>query len=252
MEISENQSYITAQKAPIGIEIKTSTRYGGFSNTPYDSLNMGYFTGDNIFSVIKNYNYYQNISKTYNIITLNQVHGNIILEVNKDNASEIMFSQADGLFTDEYNLPIGIITADCLPIMIVGSQYISCLHCGWRSLNAGIIDNAFKLFKKYNDIPIYTYIGTGICEKCYEVQDDLINQLNKNYNPSYAIIKKGQGKYLLDMKQLAINALSYNGLTIDNIEISQYSSCCSKGFYSYRLENGKTGRMVTTIQKIER
>lgn len=54
------------------------------------------------------------------------------------------------------------------------------------------------------------------------------------------------------MKQLAINALNYNGLTIDNIEISQYSSCCSKGFYSYRLENGKTGRMVTTIQKIER
>ena len=54
------------------------------------------------------------------------------------------------------------------------------------------------------------------------------------------------------MKKLASNALIYNGLSIDNIEISKYSSCCSKGFYSYRLENGKTGRMVTTIQRAVR
>ena len=52
------------------------------------------------------------------------------------------------------------------------------------------------------------------------------------------------------MKKLATNALIYNGLNIDNIEITQYSSCCSKGFYSYRLENGTTGRMVTTIQRV--
>ena len=44
MDISKTKSYITAENAPIGIEIKTSTRYGGFSSAPYNSLNMGYFT----------------------------------------------------------------------------------------------------------------------------------------------------------------------------------------------------------------
>lgn len=250
MDISKSQSYITAENTPDNIEIKTSTRYGGFSTAPYDSLNMGYFTGDEITNVIKNYYYYQNITKTYNIVTLNQVHGNTVLEVNKENAAEIMFSKADGLFTYENNLPIGVITADCLPVMIAGSKCISSLHCGWRSLNAGIIDNAFKLFKKYNDTPIYAYIGAGICEKCYEVRDDLVKQLNPAYKPENTLKETGQGQYLLNMKKLATNALIYNGLNIDNIEITQYSSCCSKGFYSYRLENGTTGRMVTTIQRV--
>ncbi len=48
MEISKTQSYITAKNAPKDIEIKTSTRYGGFSSAPYNSLNMGYFTGDDV------------------------------------------------------------------------------------------------------------------------------------------------------------------------------------------------------------
>lgn len=252
MEISKTQSYITAENAPQGIEIKTSTRYGGFSSAPYNSLNMGYFTGDDITTVVKNYYYYQNITNTFNIVTLNQVHGNAVLEVNKKNAADIMFSKADGLFTCEHNLPIGVITADCLPVMLAGNRCISSLHCGWRSLNAGIIDNAFKLFKKYDDMPVYAYIGAGICEKCYEVRNDLVSQLNPAYNPKQALLEKGQGYYLLDMKKLATNALIYNGLNIDNIEISIYSSCCSEGFYSYRLENGKTGRMVTTIQRAVR
>ena len=84
------------------------------------------------------------------------------------------------------------------------------------------------------------------------MRDDLVNQLNPAYNPDQTLTAKGQGQYLLNMKKLASNALIYNGLSIDNIEISKYSSCCSKGFYSYRLENGKTGRMVTTIQRVVR
>ena len=174
MDISKTKSYITAENAPIGIEIKTSTRYGGFSSAPYNSLNMGYFTGDDITAVIKNYYYYQNITKTYNIVTLNQIHCNTVLEVNKENAADIMFSKADGLFTYENNLPLGVITADCLPVMLAGNKCISSLHCGWRSLNAGIIDNAFKLFKKYDDMPVYAYIGAGICEQCYEDRKSVV------------------------------------------------------------------------------
>ena len=66
MDTDNNKSFITAEKAPKDIEIKTSKRFGGFSQKPYDSLNMGYFTGDEITNVVKNYYYYQNISNTYN------------------------------------------------------------------------------------------------------------------------------------------------------------------------------------------
>lgn len=239
--------YIQAEKTPLNISIKTSTRYGGYSKEPYNSLNMGYFTGDDVTTVIKNYRLYEKEINTYNIITLNQVHGNDVLEVNHENSSDILFSKADGLFTTEKNIPLGVITADCLPVMLAGQRCIASLHCGWRSLNSGIIDNAFKLFNIHNDIVEYAYIGAGICEKCYEVQDDLVMQLVEKYNPQKALQKKDSKHYLLDMKKLATNALIYNDLPIDNIEITKYSSCCFEEFYSYRLENGKTGRMVTTI-----
>ena len=244
-----NLMYIQAKNTPKNISIKTSTRSGGFSTAPYDSLNMGYFTGDDVTTVIKNYYLYENITNTHKIVTLNQVHGNDIIEVNHNNAAKVLFSKADGLFTDEYNLPLGVITADCLPVMIAGEKCISSLHCGWRSLNGGIIDNAFKLFQKHNDKVIYAYIGAGICNKCYEVKDDLINQLVEKYKPAECLTKKDDEHYLLDMKKLATNALMFNELHIDNIEVSSHSSCCNKELYSYRLENGKTGRMVTTIVK---
>ncbi len=250
MDILGNQSDNVPENAPKDIDIKTSTRYGAVSQYPYDSLNLGYFTGHDVYTIIKNYHYYHNMSNTNKIVLLNQVHGNDIVEVTNNNKSEVLFSKADGLFTTEYNINLGIATADCLPIMIVGNWCIASLHCGWRSLNAEIIDNAFNLFKKYKDIPVYAYIGTGICEKCYEVKNDLIKVLNNKYSPHKAFVDKGQGRYLLSMKQLATNALIYNGLSIDNIEISNYSSCCSNGFYSYTLENGITGRMITTVRRV--
>ncbi len=246
-----NKSFIKAEKTPKDINIYTSTRYNGFSDKPYDSLNMGYFTGDDITNVVKNYYYYENLINTKHIVTLNQVHGNTVLEVNKENAANILFSKADGLFTTDYNLAIGVITADCLPVMLAGDNCISSLHCGWRSLNSSIIDNAFALFEKYNDKVKYAYIGAGICSSCYEVRDDLVGQLVEKYNPETALTKKDNEHYLLDMKKLASNALVYNGLHIDNIEITPFSSCCNKEFYSYRKENGKTGRMVTTIEKVK-
>ena len=83
--------FIEALKAPSNINIKTSTRFGGYSCSPFDSLNMGYFTGDDITFVIKNYYLYENVSNTHNIVTLNQVHGNDVLEVSKSNAHEILF-----------------------------------------------------------------------------------------------------------------------------------------------------------------
>ena len=98
-----NLMYIQAKNTPKNISIKTSTRNGGFSTAPCDSLNMGYFTGDDVTTVIKNYYLYENITNTHNIVTLNQVHGNDIIEVNHNNAAEVLFSKADGLFTDEYN-----------------------------------------------------------------------------------------------------------------------------------------------------
>lgn len=241
--------FIEAEKSPNNIKIKTSTRYGGYSDKPFNSLNMGYFTGDNIENVIKNYSFYGRITGMSNIVTLNQVHGTDILEVNSSNYSDILFSKADGLFTMDINLPIGVITADCLPVILSGEKCISSLHCGWRSLNGGIIDNAFKLFKKYNDFPKYAYIGAGICEKCYEVGEDLVIQLEKKYEPEKALLNLDNNKYKLNLKKLAVNALKYNGLDEINIEVSSYSSCCNDEFYSYRRDSGKTGRMVTTVEK---
>lgn len=240
--------FIEPKKAPSNVAIKTSTKFGGYSSEPYGENNMGYFTGEEKTIVLKNFLKFEKLINSSNIVTLNQVHGIDVLEVDHNNKTDILFEKADGLFTREKNLPLGVITADCLPIFLVGKESISSLHCGWRSLNGGIIDKSFALFKKYNDFPEYAFIGPGICEKCYEVGIDLVDALNPNYKPNTALKQVSEFNYMLNLKKLAVNALEYNGLKIDNIEVTNYTSCCHEEFYSYRLENGTTGRMVSVIE----
>lgn len=245
------KSFLTPEYAPDNVKISVSTRYGGYSEKPYDSLNLGLYTGDSITSVIKNFACYKKATGIGELITLKQVHGTDILEVTEDNSADILLEEADGLFTRVSGISIGVVTADCIPVIITGDFSAAALHCGWRGLNAGIIDKAFGFFKSYGDAVRYAYIGVGICSDCYEVKDDLVSCLNVNYRPETALKKKNDFSYNLDLKRLTLNALVYNGLEQEKTEISPLSSCCSDGFFSYRKSGGITGRMVTSVEIIK-
>lgn len=222
----------------------TTKNCGGVSPAPFASLNFGIYTEDDKQNVFKNYKLLEQYSGIPRLVVLKQVHGTRVLEVDGGNFGETCFEEADGLFTVESGIALCIQTADCFPVFLAGKKGLAAIHCGWRSLNGGIIENASDFFHTYGDFPEKAYLGPGICKDCYEIKDDMIKVLNKKYSPEKALLSLN-GFYKLDLQKLVINALNVNGIT--EIEVSGFSSCHSEGFYSYRRDKGVTGRMLSAL-----
>ena len=242
-----NKSFIYAKNAPENTLAFVSTKHGGYSSGIYSSFNMGLFTNDNKESVLKNIELLKLHNNIVRLLILKQVHGNKVIEVKNNNFTDVYLSEGDGIFTGEKEIALGIFTADCFPVLLSGRRHIAALHCGWRSLNSGIIENALRLFKDNNDYPNYAYIGPGICPQCYEVQNDMLEQLNPAYDPQNAVIKNNDDKYTLNLKKMVETALKINN--IGNCEFAEETTCCSSMLYSYRKDSGDTGRMLSVIMR---
>lgn len=102
--------------------------------------------------------------------TVSQVHGAAVV-----NATEPgHLGEADGLVTQQSNLPIAIATADCLPIALAGETTVALVHAGWRGIADGVIGSARELMVSLDDEPLRAAIGPHIGACCYEVGDEVI------------------------------------------------------------------------------
>ncbi|OFZ25754.1 MAG: hypothetical protein A2381_03285 [Bdellovibrionales bacterium RIFOXYB1_FULL_37_110] len=155
------------------------------------------------------------------IITLYQIHSNLIIspsEVDK---------KADGFLVydfEQINDPLCILTADCLPIFILGKKGFVFLHAGWKGLANGI------LFQKQISqiIPHTLYIGPCIYPCCYEVATDFI----KNFNQHGTTIQKNHQTFF-DLITTAKNQITSIHPDINFIH-SNICTCCNQNFHSYR------------------
>lgn len=174
-----------------------------------------------------------------------QIHSNRVLYIDRCESSffEVV---CDGLITDKSNVALGILTADCYAVQFFGNHLIANIHCGWRGIYGGIIENTIKLFREYNDEIIKALIGVGICEKCYVVDYDLIERFKKRYDnvPYY---KDFAGRYHLSLRDLIINIL--RGEEIYDIEELKYCTFCNDFLYSYRRDNKTVKRLLSLIVK---
>ena len=100
-----------------GVEIRVSTREGGVSQPPYDSLNLADHVGDQAESVEENRRLLDDVLPGDAVCWLNQVHG-----VRTVKATEGVVPEADAHWTDERNRPLAVLTADCLPVVIVAGD----------------------------------------------------------------------------------------------------------------------------------
>lgn len=236
----------------------TTTRFSGCSKGDYGSLNLGYFTDDpvrydnyllvnNILSDITikspcnrggKHNTVQNSNGK--IAVLKQIHSSIVVEkYNFDDKIE----EGDGFFTNTPGLFTGIQTADCFNVQLMGSNYAANLHCGWKSIYLGIIENALELFDKKNDRVLYAVIGPGICEQCYEVGEELIEKfVAKGFSSHYITCKD---RYFLSLRSIIKEKLIGYGSPV--VEDLLYCSFCKSYLYSYRRDKGTTGRMLSIL-----
>ena len=242
--------WITPQcQLPPGIHALTSCRRGGVSNPPWSGLNLAAHVGDDLASVLRNR---QLLSRAAALPTepvwLNQQHGKQVAIASSPTAAGSI--DADACFSDQPNHICAVLTADCLPILICGTDghELAAIHAGWRGLAAGIIPRTLALFTQPRR-QLLAWIGPAISAQHYPVDSTLRDRflsLDKRYETSFTPTSKkgGHHQWLMDLAAIATLQLEDDGL-----EQIVPSNLCSYGdprFYSHRRDHA-TGRMATLI-----
>ncbi len=225
--------------APGPYRVAFSTRIGGVSERPFNSLNIGRSTDDETAHVIENRRRLcAAVGADPEIATMAwQQHGNrvvpaaatgILGETNR-------FERCDGLWTDRPGLAMGLITADCLPIAICradGTPALCILHAGWKGLLAGIVEAGVGAL---GGGKLAAAVGPGIGPCCYEVGEEVSRPFRAAFGDD---VVDGSN---LDLWAAAERALSDAGC--DEIERTDLcTSCNPELFFSHRRDRGRTGR----------
>ena len=232
------------------------SRKNGFSKGLYASLNCGLGSNDKKKNVLKNLNLVsQKIGcKDELLITLNQTHSNKVVYFEKKSLIKNKLP-GDAIVTKIRNVGIGILTADCAPILLYDpkKKIIGCIHSGWRGALNGVIQNTIKKFKELdsNIDNLFAVIGPCIRKENYEVKIDFYEKFI-NQNPKYEeFFKKNvNDKYIFDLRSFINNKISdLNIKNIENIEMDTFAA--RETFYSHRrsrLNNEKDyGRCISVI-----
>ncbi len=224
-----------------------STRHGGVSPAPYNSLNLGGSTQDTPKNVLENNRrFFEALHLSVDqVAKSHQIHGADILTVLKPGRYE----GYDALMTNIANIQLAITVADCTPILIFDpvQKAVAAIHAGWRGTVSGIASQTVrKMQLEYHTDPLdcFAYIGTCIDACSFEVGIEVAEHFNSDHKKWDA----EKGKFFVDLKAANKEQLTKAGIKIQNIEISTYSTVLNNDdYFSYRLEKGTTGRMLVTI-----
>lgn len=218
---------------PEGYEIVFTTRLGGVSEGPFESLNLGRKSGDDIERVDENRRIAcEAAGADVERLALNyQVHSNRVLRA----AAGARGEHADGLWTDEPGLPILAMSADCLPIALVrtnGAPAVAVLHAGWRGLLEGIVPSGVAALGAEN---LAAAVGPAIGPCCYEVGEEVAAPYRERFGDD--VVRGGH----LDLWASAERALRAAGVgRIDRFD--RCTACEPEAFFSHRRDAGRTGR----------
>lgn len=245
----------------LAIKHGVSTRLGGVSSQPFTSLNLGLHTGDEERQVLANRQLFcQSLGVVPdNIVTAEQIHTDKVLVVTKEHIGKgaKKYSEAikatDALITNVPNIPLMLFFADCVPVLIVDpiQKVIGIAHAGWKGTVANIAQKTVLAMQtQFGTKPEQCLVGIapsiGPC--CYEVDDLVINRLKGQFENWEQSVRQSDDKWYLDLWQANRLQLEQIGVQGQNIIVSKVCTACNKElFFSYRAENGCTGRMGAVL-----
>ena len=233
------------------------SRKGGFSKGIYKGLNCGKGSKDNKATVKRNLKF---VSKKINVKLDNlklmyQTHSNRVIVLNKNNKKLKNF-YSDAIITSIRGYALGVVTADCVPIILYDNknQSIGCIHAGWKGAFSGIIEKTIKKFKKLNSKnKILASIGPCIGQKSYEVDIDFYKKfvLRSKRNKIY-FFKKNNKKQLFNLRKYVNDKLIRLNVKVDHVNHDTFKE--KRNFFSYRrsqkLQEKDYGRCISVISLV--
>lgn len=235
---------------PVTTKVKAivTTRKGGHSQKPYQSLNLGDHVGDDPRCVLANRELLSNFLPS-DPIWLKQVHGV------KVSTPDARLHQADAIVTNRSNEVLAIMTADCLPVLFTSESgdVIGAAHAGWRGLCNGVLENTVREMQMLSGASspqnMLAWLGPAIGPTAFEVGVDVLEAYKDAKisfpNQSFVAIPNKPGKYLANLYLLARSRLKSIGLN----QIYGGGYCTvnqEEQFFSYRRD-GLTGRFASLI-----
>lgn len=230
--------------APKNIKAYTTTRHGWGGRKPNHDINRGNITHTDPNSMQENQQLTTLLQLPEEPIWLTQTHSTIALEAAPDNQEKT----ADASYTQKTNRICVVQTADCLPLLICNKQgtAVAAIHAGWRGLAGGIIENTLDAMQQPTQ-DLLVWLGPAIGPQKFEVGTDVFTEFTNRYPDAHsAFTPHTEGKWLANLYELAKLNLQKAGVT--QIYGGDYCTYTQDDlFFSYRRENGKTGRMASLI-----
>jgi len=237
-----------------------STRLGGVSAPPLDSMNLGFGRGDERETVLENYRRLGDAAGFCGMDTVafSQVHKNGVCVVTQLDAGEAFLPKKrefDAVITNTPNLPIATYHADCVPVFLLDTKNraVGVAHAGWRGTvlrSPAAAINAMTENFNSNPRDILAAIGPSIGMCCFEtdrdVPDAVIAAFGKAAEPY--IEDSENGKYHVSLQGLNVLTLKEYGIPDENITLSDECTCCKSDVYwSHRKTRGIRGTMAAII-----
>ncbi|OLP66526.1 Laccase domain protein [Bacillus pumilus] len=239
-----------------------STKNGGFSLDPYQSLNTGLHVGDDASSVQMNRQVIADGTAVplSDWVFADQTHEDHIMKVTKEHKGRgsLHYHEAlpgtDGLYTSEPNMMLALCFADCVPLYFLAPNdgLIGTAHAGWKGTVKQIGAKMIDIWTSQEGVAvdhIQVGIGPSIGSCCYVVDDVVMDQVKKlPFSTEEVYSEVSRGQYKIDLKTLNKHALLHAGIKEENIHVSSMcTSCNDQLFFSHRRDQGKTGRMMSFV-----
>ena len=213
-----------AIELPHGVHALFTTRRGGVSEPPYDTLNLGRWTDDDHAAIEENRGRLLALTGAERFAFGRQIHGGTVVV---DDEADIV--DADGQISTRPGVAPLVLTADCLPVALAAPGAVGMVHAGWRGLAAGVLEQA--LAKLEGDV----VAAVGPCARgcCYEVGDEVREALG---------VEPAGGAAPIDLPALARERLKAAG--VERVEDCGLCTMCTDPslFFSHRRDGPRTGR----------
>ncbi len=270
--------------AAAGIRHGFSTRLGGVSQAYLKQnaraaseaqggeLNLGFTASDTREHVLQNRTrlLYDVFGRELPLVTLRQVHSTTIHPAAREDAGEEATLSGDGLLTDQAGVVLGVQTADCVPVLVADPQtgVVAAFHAGWRGTLGRIVEGGVA--RMVGDFGVKSEnllaaIGPAIGPCCYGIGAEVEQQFRAGFRYADELLRPPAARACLtepsgseqtgptahlDLPEANRRQLLNAGLRAEAVDLLPWCTRCRNDlFFSYRAEQGSTGRMLSIIAR---
>lgn len=246
-----------------GIVHGFSTRLGGASQGDVGTMNLSFSRESSRQNVEENYRRLANAIgyEPERLVCSRQTHTTNVRVVTEEDCGigfcrSGEYDNIDGLVTNVPGIPLMTFYADCVPLLLADPVHraIGCAHSGWRGTAANMGKAALEVMKREYGTEakdVITAIGPSICQDCYEVSEDVIDQFREVYPRkiwSDLFYEKQTGKFQLNLWEACRQNFLMAGVLPEHISLPDLCTCCNPKFlFSHRASRGNRGNLAAVV-----